>query len=48
MSKEELITMAKNYYPKLWDKNRIYQLYVVGKIIEKDYVDIVGEQLYQK
>ena len=35
--------MAKNYYPKLWDINRLKALVAVGKLSKEDYKEIVGE-----
>ena len=34
--------MAKKYYPRLWDKQRIEALYAAGKITEEEYLEIVG------
>lgn len=34
--------MAKRYYPRLWDINRINNLYKEGKLTEKEYNKIVG------
>lgn len=35
--------MAKNYYPRLWDINRIKQLVEAGKITPEQYKEITGE-----
>ena len=32
--------MAKKYYPKLWDINRIKALYEVGKLTEEEYKEL--------
>lgn len=37
--------MAKNYYPRLWDINRIKQLVEAGKITPEQYKEITGEDL---
>ena len=36
--------MAKNYYPKLWDINRLKALVAVGKLSEDDFKEITGEE----
>jgi hypothetical protein len=33
--------MAKKYYPRLWDIDRIEALYKAGKLTEEEYKDIV-------
>lgn len=35
--------MAKDYYPRLWDKARIDALYKAGKLTKEEYTSIVGE-----
>ncbi len=35
--------MAKKYYPRLWDINRINALYEAGKLTKEQYAEIVGE-----
>ena len=35
--------MAKKYYPRLWDINRIKALYEAGKLTEEEYKDIIGD-----
>ena len=37
--------MAKNYYPRLWNINRIKQLVEAGKITPEQYKEITGEDL---
>lgn len=37
--------MAQNYYPRLWDINRIKQLVEAGKITPEQYKEITGEDL---
>ena len=37
--------MAKNYYPRLWDINRIKQLVEAGKITPEQYKEFIGEDL---
>ena len=35
--------LAKKYYPRLWDIDRIRALVAAGKLSEVDYKDITGE-----
>lgn len=35
--------MAKKYFPKLWNLDRINTLLEAGKITEEEYREIVGE-----
>lgn len=35
--------MAKKYYPRLWNKDRIDVLYKAGKLTEKEYLEVIGE-----
>ena len=35
--------MAKNYYPKLWNIDRLKALVAVGKLSEEDFKEITGE-----
>lgn len=35
--------MAKNYYPKLWNIERLKALVAVGKLSEEDFKEITGE-----
>lgn len=34
--------MAKKYYPKLWNKDRIDALYKAGKLTEEEYNSIIN------
>jgi len=34
--------MAKKYYPRLWDLDRIMTLYSAGKLTQEEYEDIIG------
>lgn len=34
---------AKEYYPRLWSKERIDALYAAGKLTEEEYNAIIGE-----
>lgn len=34
--------MAKKYYPRLWDENRLRQLVDAGRLTEDEYQAIVG------
>ena len=36
--------MAKKYYPRLWDKERIDALYNAGKLTEKEYNSIINNK----
>lgn len=35
--------MAKNYYPKLWNIERLKALVAVGKLSEEDFKEITSE-----
>lgn len=34
--------LAKKYYPRLWNRERIEALYMAGKLTEEEYLSIVG------
>ncbi len=34
--------MAKKYYPRLWDINRIDALYEAGKLTEEEYNELTS------
>ena len=36
--------MAKKYYPRLWDNERIDALYNAGKLTEKEYNSIINNK----
>lgn len=36
--------MAKKYYPRLWDKERINALYKAGKLTEEEYKSIISNK----
>ena len=36
--------MAKKYYPRLWNKERIDALYAAGKLTEKEYNSIINNK----
>lgn len=36
--------MAKNYYPRLWDKARIEALVAAGRLSEEEAAEIMGEE----
>ncbi len=36
--------MAKNYYPRLWDKSRLEALVKAGRLTEDEYREIVSER----
>ena len=35
--------VAKQYYPRLWDKSRLEALMEAGKLTEEEYREITGE-----
>ena len=35
---------AMQYYPKMWNKNRIVALVKAGKLTEAEYKEITGEE----
>ena len=35
---------AMQYYPKMWNKNRIIALVKAGKLTEAEYKEITGEE----
>ena len=35
--------MAKKYYPKLWDKERLVTLVEAGKLSSEQFAEITGE-----
>lgn len=39
-----LYEMAKQYYPRLWDKNRLELLVNAGKLTDAEYREIVGDE----
>ena len=36
--------MAKKYYPRLWDIDRINALYKAGKLTEEEYNSIINNK----
>ena len=34
--------MAKKYYPRLWNKNRIDALYDAGKLTDEEYAELLS------
>lgn len=36
--------LAKKYYPKLWDYNRIMNLYQKDKLTDQEVQDIIGQK----
>lgn len=36
--------LAKKYYPKLWDKNRLAALVAADKLTVEEYEEITGEE----
>lgn len=37
--------MAKQYYPRLWDKSRIYALVDVGRLTKEEADEIISEEV---
>ena len=37
--------MAKKYYPRLWDIDRINALYKAGKLSEEEYKELTSEEV---
>ena len=37
--------LAKKYYPKLWDIDRLKKLVEAGKLTKADYEEITGEKI---
>lgn len=44
VEKKTVYEMAKEYYPRLWDIDRINKLYETGKLTEEEYNEIVGSE----
>lgn len=42
--KMTVFEMAKKYYPRLWDINRINALYEAGKLTEEEYKELTNEE----
>lgn len=38
--KKTVFEIAKEYYPRLWDINRINALYKAGKLTEEEYKEL--------
>ena len=36
--------LARQYYPRLWDKSRLEALVEAGRLTEEEYREIVGEE----
>jgi hypothetical protein len=37
----DVFEMAKKYYPRLWDADRIKALYDAGKLTEEQYKELI-------
>lgn len=35
--------LAQKYYPRLWDKSRLEALVQAGRLTEREYLEITGE-----
>ena len=44
----DVYEMAKLYYPKLWNKERIKALVEAGKLTAKEHEQITGETMQEK
>ena len=42
--KKTVFEMAKEYYPRLWDINRINKLYEAGKLTEEEHKEIIKSE----
>lgn len=42
--KKTVFEMAKDYYPRLWNADRIKALYDAGKLTEEQYNSIINEK----
>lgn len=40
-----IFEMAKKYYPRLWDADRIEALYKAGKLTEEEYEMLKGGEI---
>lgn len=36
--------MAKKYFPRLWDKDRLRMLTEAGKLTAEEYAELTGEE----
>lgn len=45
--KEKLLYMIAEYYPILWDDNRIKQLFEAKLLTEEEYTEITGAQIQE-
>lgn len=36
--------MAKKYYPNMWNREMVDNLYKLGRLTEEEYKDIIGEE----
>ena len=43
--KKNVFEMAKKYYPRLWDIDRINALYEAGKLTEEEYKELTSEEV---
>ena len=37
-----VLEMAKQYYPRLWDKSRLEALVKAGRLTEEEFTEIIG------
>lgn len=36
--------LAKKYYPRLWDRDRLKALVAAGRLTQQEYLEITGEE----
>lgn len=36
--------LAKKYYPRLWDRDRLKALVTAGRLTQQEYLEITGEE----
>ena len=36
--------LAKQYYPRLWDRDRLKALVVAGRLTQQEYLEITGKE----
>lgn len=46
--KKTIFEMAKDYFPRLWSKERIEALYKAGKLTEEEYILLLQDDESQK
>lgn len=41
---ERYYKMAKKYYPNMWNREMVDNLYKLGRLTEEEYKDIIAEE----